>query len=181
MSFWSSDLGQITGKAEDAFMATGSIPDNTTAIARILEFKNDSYNGVNTFKIDWLLIEGQFKGWHVFQKIKAFDADSKKRHTALNMLALIYKMFNIQMPQDKPSDENLKQFQGKTAGIKINEMVADNGKSYNFVTQIHPAEGFVSLTGERKIIAQKTVDNNLDSAFSRNREQQNVTNDDIPF
>ena len=40
--FWSSELGEVTGSAEDAFAKTFTrIPDGTMALARIEKFKND--------------------------------------------------------------------------------------------------------------------------------------------
>ncbi len=187
--FWESDLGALTGNAEDAFSKSFSmIPDGTMALSRIVEFKNDTYNGIRTYKIDWLLLEGEYKGQHTFQKIKAFDTDPKKRHTSLNMLVLLFKLFGIAKPTSglPPSDQELMAFIGKTAGIKVRETDPnDEGKVYNFVSEVHPSEGFKSVTGERKIVASKTVshaqsDESLDSALTRNSRKQ-LVEDDIPW
>jgi hypothetical protein len=185
MSFWSSELGELSGKAEDAFNKSfGLIPDGTTALARIMDFKNDSFNGIKTYKIDWLLVDGEFKGQHTFQKIKAFDQDPKVRYKALNMLMLIFKMFNVKPVDDQPpTDAALQAFFNKTAGIKILETKPnDEGKTYNFVGEVHLAEGFKSATGERKVIAPKTVvrDDLYDTAGSRNGRLA-TSDDDIPW
>ena len=191
MSFWESDLGALTGSAEDAFTKSfGLIPDGTTALARILEFKNDNFNGERTYKIDWLLLEGDFKGQHTFQKIKAFDKDPKARHKALNILVLLFKMFGVTKPEGglPPTDDELRAFLNKSAGIKIMETKPnDEGKIYNFVGEIHPAEGFKSVTGEHRVVTSRTVthgqDDPLESALTRQRRHQQAEKleDDIPW
>jgi hypothetical protein len=185
MSFWSSDLGALSGSAEDAFSRSFStIPDGTTALAKIISLKNDSFNGVKSYKIDWMLIEGDFKGQHTFQKIKAFDQDPKVRHKALNMMVLIYKLFGISKPAGDlpPNDDDLNLFANKIAGIKIMQTKPnEEGKVYNYVSEIHPAAGFQSKTGESKIYATREVVND-DSALTRNsRISTPALEDDIPF
>ncbi len=189
MSFWDSDLGALTGNAEDAFSKSfGLIPDGTTALARILSFKNDSFGGDKTFKIEWLLLEGDFKGQHTFQKIKAFDQEPKVRHKALNMMVLLFKLFGVNKPSSglPPTDDELMAFVNKSAGIKIMETKPnDEGKVYNFVGEVHPSEGFKSVTGESRVVATRTVkhDDPLESALTRQRRLQDdkKLDDDIPW
>jgi hypothetical protein len=189
MSFWDSELGVLTGNAEDAFSKSfGLIPDGTTALARILDFKNDAFGGDKTYKIEWLLLEGEFKGQHTFQKIKAFDPEPKVRHKALNMMVLLFKMFNVNKPASglPPTDDELRVFCNKSAGIKIMETKPnDEGKVYNFVGEVHPAEGFKSVTGEKRVVASRIVthDDGLESALTRQRkhQQEQKLDDDIPW
>lgn len=187
MSFWDSEIGTLTGNADDAFIKSFSlIPDGTTALAKIKEFKNDSFGSDKFYKIEWVLMEGDFKGQHVFQKLKTFDEKPKTRHQALNMMMLIYKMFEIK-PRDAepPTDHDLRAFFDKIAGIKIQETKPnDEGKQYNYVSEIHPKDGFKSATGTRKIVSpivSHTPGNPLDSAMSRNPRVPEFDADDLPF
>ena len=97
MSFWQSDLGEVTGSEDDAFAKSfKQIPDNTLALAKIDSFVNAEYQDNKYLSIDWQLMDGDFKGQKVNQKIKVFgdsrDKDpAKTRHRALNMLKLICK------------------------------------------------------------------------------------------
>ncbi len=187
--FWYSDLGEISGKPEDAFAKSFThIPDGTMALARIESFINAEYENNKYLSIDWLLIDGDFKGNKVNQKLKVngggpIDKDpAKTRHRALNMLKLIYQLFNISPKHNNaPSDEDLAVFLHKTAGIKIRETEPNKeGKQYNWVSEVHNAQGFKSETGVR-IEVVHTRDN-LDTAFSRNpKAKEDDLEDDIPF
>jgi len=186
VSFWESDLGEITGNPDSAFTKafSGTVPDNTFALAKIESALNDEFQGIKTIKVEWNIISGDFENKHVFQKIKVFDADNKKRHTALNMLKLLFTMFQIKPMHDgPPSDQDLARFVGKLAGIKIQEWILpkDNGDlgSGNYISEVHPATGFQSITGKHKEMpALKSVE----SAFSRNQQEfGKELNDDVPF
>ncbi len=179
MSFWQSELGELSGKAEDAFTRVFSvIPDGTAAIAKVEKFtlKDDLYT------IEWLLTAGDYKGQHVFQKIHAFDKDPKKKHRALNMLKYLYSLYQIQPKHgDIPTDDDLKVFIGKHAGIKIQEwsMPKKEGPGFiegNWVAEVHPASNFQCVTG----VKAEVVHNNLESAFSRNSGVPELESD-LPF
>lgn len=181
MSFWSSDLGEVTGNSADAFAKSfKQIPDNTTAIAKIIAFVNSEHNGYKYLNIDWLITDGDFKGQKVSQKIKVFDMDPKVRHRSLNMLKLIYQMFHVKpLHNNPPSDQDLSVFLGKFAGINIRETEPnDQGKQYNWVSEIHSAEGFKCETGTRIEVTHKGVD----SALTRySHAKVDVLDDEIPF
>jgi hypothetical protein len=193
MSFWESDLGEITGKAEDAFAKTFTqIPDGTMALAKIDKFINAKYEGNKYLSIDWLLTDGDFKGQKVNQKLKVYgdpmSKDSAKaRHRALNMLKLIYQLYNTKPKHaGEPTDEDLSVFHGKTAGIKIRETEPNHeGKQYNWVSEIHESKGFKCETGVSVVVTHNNVSpkqGTLDSAFSRNDSvSNNALDDDIPF
>lgn len=191
MSFWESNLGEITGNSNDAFAKSfKQIPDGTTAIARIESFSNAEYNGNKYLSLNWLIIEGDFKGSKVEQKIKVFgdsrDKDPEKtRHRALNMLKLIYQLYGIKPKHtNEPSDNDLSVFLGKSAGIKIRETEPnENGRQYNWVSEVHDSKGFKCETGISVVVTHTNTQfekGNLDSAFSRN-SQLTVLDDDIPF
>lgn len=191
MSFWKSEIGEVTGSAEDAFAKTfKQIPDGTMALAGINNFINVEHNGSKYLNIEWLLTDGEFKGQKVSQKIKAFDSDPKVRHRALNMLKLIYILFNVK-PQSNnpPTDKELQVFHKKIAGIKIRETEPnEEGKQYNWVSEVHPSQGFVCETGIKLVVTHtpKTNSSNgdfFDSALSRNPKAvaNGAIDDDIPF
>ncbi len=191
--FWKSDLGDVTGNAEDAFAKSfKQIPDGTMALSKIESFKKTVDQNKNPFfNIEWLLTAGDFKGQKVNQKIKVWgdprDKDpAKTRFRALNMLKLIYQLYDIKPKNgDEPTDQDLAIFVGKEAGIKIRETEPnDEGKQYNWVAEIHPAKGFVCETGIKLEITHNFHDP-MDSAFDRNRARQQAGHmepvDDVPF
>lgn len=181
MSFWKSDLGELTGSAEDAFSRQfRKIPDSTMALAKIIAITNEDFNGKKHLKVDWELVDGEFSGQHVFQKIHVFDEDSKKRHKALNMLMLLYKMFGLSPKSNNPpTDAELMAFNNKVAGIRVQETLPnDEGKTYNWVSECHPAQGFKCVTGVRVEVTH----NPNQTAFDRNpRGSVDVLDDDLPF
>lgn len=181
MSFWSSDIGQLTGAPEDAFTRLFTvIPDGTMAVAKIHRMYNVENNGQKLIEIDWEITDGEFKGRHVFHKLKVYDEDNKRRHKALNMLMLIYKLFKLS-PQnnDAPTDEFMRVFSGKHAGIKIQEWESD-GKSGNWISEVHPAQGFKCETGVKMQVTH--TNSPVESAFSRNpKPTASTSDDDIPW
>jgi hypothetical protein len=190
--FWESSLGEITGNAADAFAKSFTqIPDNTMALARIESFVNAEYQGNKYLSIDWLLTDGDFKGSKVNQKLKVYgdpqskDSD-KARHRALNMLKLIYQLYNVKPKHaSDPTDQDLHVFVGKAAGIKIRETEPNHeGKQYNWVAEIHEAKGFVCETGVSMVVTHTNVNHatdSLETAFSRNATKKSELEDDIPF
>lgn len=150
MSFWKSEVGDITGKPEEAFTKViGIIPDNTRALAQIKKFEYVNRDEFQFHQITWDIIAGEFKGGQVRQKIKTFDLDSNKRHTALNMMRLIYTLFNIAPSGEEIPNAELTAFNGKVAGIVIKEW-SFNGKEGNWVSEVHPAVDFECKSGVKK-------------------------------
>ncbi len=193
MSFWDSELGEITGSSEDAFAKSfKQIPDGTKALAKIEKFFNAEYQGNKYISIDWVLIDGDFKGQKVNQKLKVYGDpiskdSSKTRHRALNMLKLIYQLYNVKPKHSgEPSDDDLSTFHGKIAGINIRETEPNHeGKQYNWVSEVHESKGFKCETGVSFVVTHTNISNKkgtLDSAFSKNDSVSNNTlDDDIPF
>lgn len=185
MSFWVSDIGEVTGKAEDAFAKSFThIPDGTMALAKINAFSNKENNGYKYLEIDWELTAGDFKGFHVFHKIKVFEEDPKKRHRALNMLKLIYNMFQIKPKSSAPpSDQDLMEFVDKHAGLKIQETPPNEktGKVYNWVSEVHPAANFKCETGvSTEVVHDKKAPESAFNRYEASKESQEL-DDDIPF
>jgi len=196
MSFWDSELGDVTGKPEDAYAKSYiQIPDGTLALAKIASFTNQEYKdtGFKYLNLEWVLQDGDFKGQKVQQKIKVYGGDhydkdpAKTRHRALNMLKLLYQLFNIKPKHtNPPTDQDLASFAGKIAGIKIRETEPnDKGKQYNWVAEVHPSQGFKSETGAGlPVIAHTSVSNYSSSQkpempFDNNDPGPNM--DDVPF
>lgn len=196
MSFWESELGEITGSADDAFaMQITHIPDNTMALARIDAFTNKMIEEFQFLQIDWVLTDGDFKGQKVQQKLKVygggkFDRDpAKTKHRALNMFKLLYQLFNLKPKHpNPPTDQDLAVFVGKIAGIKIRETEPnEQGKQYNWVSEVHSSQGFKCETGVSlpKTVIEPIVANEYSppqSALSRHQHAQAaLVEDDLPF
>jgi hypothetical protein len=180
MTFWNSELGELTGRAEDAFTKTFSIiPDGTMAKAKIERFTLTD----NIYVIDWIITEGDFKGQHVFQKIKAFDQEPKRRHKSLNMLKYLFCLFDIKLTHSEPpNDQDLSKFVEKQAGIKIQEwsMPRTDGPGImegNYISEVHNVNGFKSETGVKLVPAIQP----MESALQRNPKGYNDIEDDLPF
>lgn len=196
MSFWDSELGDVTGKAEDAFAKQFTqIPDGTKALAKIESFTNQVYkdSGFKYLNIEWILQDGDFKGQKVQQKLKVYGGDQydkdpmKTRHRALNMLKLLYELFKVKPKHSNPpTDQDLASFSGKIAGIKIRETAPnDKGKQYNWVAEVHPSQGFKSETGVGlSIVAQTAVSSYSSSSIPSDSPFNNSAPDpldDVPF
>jgi hypothetical protein len=194
-AFWESELGEITGSAADAFAKFKTqIPDGTMALARIDSFVNDEYQGNKFLKIEWVLTDGDFKGATVDQKLKVYgdpmaQDPAKARHRALNMLKLIYQLYNTKPKHSgPPTDQDLHVFVGKAAGIKIRETEPnDQGRQYNWIAEIHDTKGFKCETGVSVVVTHTPAQPGrepIDSAFSRNNASlptDTSMDDDIPF
>jgi hypothetical protein len=194
MSFWESELGEVTGNAADAFAKSFTqIPDGTMALAKIETFINAEYNGNKYLSIDWMLTDGDFRGQKVNQKLKVYGDPmakdpTKARHRALNMLKLIYQLYSIKPKHaNDPTDSDLAVFVGKAAGIRIRETEPnDQGRQYNWVAEIHDVKGFKSETGISVVVTHTNNNYNpqgpIDSALDRSQRLSNTDlTDDIPF
>lgn len=197
MSFWESEVGEVTGSAADAFAKSFTqIPDNTMALAKIDSFLNVEFQGFKYLMCEWLITDGDFKGAKVQQKLKVYGGDTydkdpaRTRHRALNMFKLLYQLFNMKPKHaNDPTDQDLASFVGKVAGLKIRETEPnDKGRQYNWVAEVHSAQGFKCETGTPLVVtvASSNVSYKqepIDSAFSRNAQAQDpgILDEDLPF
>lgn len=182
--FWDG----ITGEAEDAYTKTFAdvLPNNTTALATIVSCKNKQHIDSESINVEWEIMEGDFAGQHVFQKIHAYDKDVDKATKGRNMLKFLLVLFHVK-PTDNtpPTDRLLSQLQSKVAGIKIQEwsMKRDDGTigHGNFISEVHPSTGFVTQTGKYREFKHKTT--GVESALTRNAQGvfDKELDDDIPF
>jgi hypothetical protein len=191
MSFWESEVGEVTGDAKDAFAKHFTIiPDGTKALAKIESFTNQSHkdSGFKYLNIEWVLQDGDFKGQKVQQKLKVYGGDqydkdpAKTRHRALNMLKLLYQLFNIKPKHNNPpTDQDLAMFSGKIAGIKIRETeMNEKGKQYNWVAEVHPSTGFKSEVGAGlPVIAHSSI--RAEVPFNQGYQPNHQDLSDVPF
>lgn len=111
MSFWNTSEGQLdkTNVETSAEMGGGNlepIPSNTELRAIITEASYDETESLGRFiKLRWDVIDGEYKGRVIFQKVKVFETDAKKRDKAMRMLAAIAmnaggKLLEIADPTD---------------------------------------------------------------------------------
>lgn len=94
MSFWnlsdSNEKLSATGSFESGGGDIEPIPAKTQVKACIDEVKIDIYQGDEYISARWsVLAPAEYKNRKIFQKIKVFDADSKKADKAKKMLAAI--------------------------------------------------------------------------------------------
>jgi hypothetical protein len=142
MSFWNlSD--NTTAKAETTFdMGGGSvIPDNTNCKAVIDEAKWDEYQGVRNINLRWEVVDGEFKGRKVFQKVRVHDSDSKKADKARRMLAAIDANCggNLMKKTAEPTDADLMgNLMYKPMVIKVMVWEID-GKQGNWISSVSSA------------------------------------------
>jgi hypothetical protein len=183
MSFWETSAGKVTGTSDSAFIKSfKTIPDGTTALARINDFKYGGYNGEKYLQINWVLIEGDFAGKHIFHKLRVFDNDGKKRLRALNMFMYIHKLFGIRPAgNEAPTERELMQFTGKQAGLKIRETEQnEEGKQYNWVSEVHDEKGFESETAVNTVVTHvNRPKNNI--AHGDELWTQKLDDNNIPF
>lgn len=183
MSFWKSQSGAVIDGSEE-HSHTGSfkiIPDGTTAPAVIKEIEFTEFDGKEHYQVSYQLVSGDYKGQMVRQKIHCFDADSKKRDRAVNMLMRLHKLCNVSPAHsDAPTSEDLLPLKNRVIGIKIQEWFA-NGKEGNWVSAIYPVdEKFVTETGVKLQHVNEANYNEIDSALNRNAKS-GLLDDDVPF
>ena len=139
------------GVAEAAFaQQILHIPNNTFALAMIekCEEKSFSYNGqdMRFFNVEWRLMNAPFKGTAVRQKIDIFSDNPAKADRAKEMFMLLFNLCNINPNPSGPTANDLYLLQKKICGLRIQEWEL-NGKTGNWVSELHPASGFVEELG----------------------------------
>lgn len=89
MSFFSQEALQTTGSFDSNSFEV--IPDNTKALAVITnaEWREANEYNAKHISLTWDIVEGEFKGRKVFQKIKLFESDKDKVIKAQKMLIAI--------------------------------------------------------------------------------------------
>lgn len=179
--FWNN----VSGKPEDAFNRENVdvLPNGTMALAKILKASNESGNFGDHVSIEWLLADGQFIGHRLYQKIYIYDGKPERQLKARNMLKFIIQHFKMTLTTDgPPSNVELMQLTGASAGLKIGEYQFENdvGKLVhgNNILEIWSPDGFVSSTGKYREFKHKPKpDLSANTAFEFGKD----LNDSIPF
>jgi hypothetical protein len=180
-SWWVSEMGRtIDGSAENSHVAFfPTIPDGTTAPGMIKSAEMKEFDGNQFFQVTYKLMDGEFKGREVRQKLKCFDFDDKRRDRAKNMLMRLFKLSNLKLAHKNiPTDKDLLPLQGKILGIKIQEWFDDN-KEGNYVSEVYVVDAdFIIETGKKAehtfttgTVTHQNIANDLDSALSRHNER----------
>ena len=143
MSFWQTSEGKSATDTTGKFESNGGIaliPENTTCLAMITEANIAEYQGDEYINLAWTVNKPDaYKNRKVFQKVRIFDADTKKRDKALNMLAAIDKNAGGKLSKfdTAPTNETLLNLMQKPMLIKV--MVWEiNDKKGNWVAAVSP-------------------------------------------
>lgn len=165
MSFWQTSEGKSATDTTGKFESNGGIaliPENTTCLAMITEANIAEYNGDEYINLAWTVNKPDaYKNRKVFQKVRIFDADTKKRDKALNMLAAIDKNAGGKLSKSDtaPTNVTLLQIMNKPMLIKV--MVWDmNDRKGNWVAAVSPRS-----TEEPVPIQAKPVDDLADDGI----------------
>lgn len=143
MSFWQTSEGKSATDTTGKFESNGGIaliPENTTCLAMITEANIAEYQGDEYINLAWTVNKPDaYKNRKVFQKVRIFDAETKKRDKALNMLAAIDKNAGgkLSKSDSAPTNETLLNLMQKPMLIKV--MVWEiNDKQGNWVAAVSP-------------------------------------------
>ena len=140
--FWlKSDGLQAMGKIEEYSEEFKLIPDGALVDAMIDKFVTKENNwGEKVYTVTWKIINGEFKNRLVWQDIRAFNTDAEKpyiRDSAIELLLYLYRIFNLQAPNNEPTEEELCVFWDKTAQLKIKQTKPkEGGKIRNYVAYV---------------------------------------------
>lgn len=198
MSLFKSRTGaDITGSDANSFSGNFKpLPDNTQATAAIKTFTIQEYEGETFFQVIWKLIDGEFKGSEVKQRIAPFDRDDNRAQRALNMLYRIFKLLGHRTDyEDVPTNEDLASMRNGILSIKIGNGVIE-GQDRTWVREVWREGQLDVVTGETKETGSKprtsapsqspAAASDQDSAFDRERKRREAAknelpDDDIPF
>lgn len=190
MSFWTSGTGIApSGRPEDAFIKDfTTLPEGTCADAMIKSFtlvdKENKFSNINDrfYEIKWKLVNGDFKGREVSQKIKCFDGKPEQIDRALNMLKLIMQLCDFKpSTNEAPQDIELIPMLNKILSIKIGEwsMPKADGSGVmegNFVRECWASGYLAAETGVKAEVTHRPTE----SALQRN-SAMTIPQDDLPF
>ncbi len=183
MSFWHSRTGvKIDGSDENCFANYfPQIPDNTVASAVIKHFTMQTFESEDYYQVIWELIDGDYAGSQVRQRISPFDADDNKAQRSLNMLMRLFVLCKIKPSHDgAPSNDELSAFKGIILCIKTGAGVY-NSKPFTNVREVHEQGKLATKTGVVTTIIDKPT-SSVETAFSRNEAKtSDLRNSDVPF
>lgn len=146
MSFWNlSD--NTTAESNNTFDMGGGdfepIPNKSQLKACITECAWSEYQGDYYINAQWEVLDGEFKGRKVFQKIRVRESDPKKRDKAIRMLAAIDANCGggLMRLGAEPSDQDLMvNLCNKPMVIMVMVWEVDDKKG-NWVSMVAPLNG----------------------------------------
>lgn len=124
MSFWNLSEPQTTQQPAGTMeMSTDMepIPAKTQLKAAIDEAKWDDYDGEEYISFRWQVLDGEYKGRKVFQKVKVCESDAKKRDKAIKMLQAIdfNSQAGLMQSGARPGDADLQRTMNKPMLIMV--------------------------------------------------------------
>jgi hypothetical protein len=166
MSFWQTSEGKSATDTTGKFESGGGIaliPENTTCLAMITEANIAEYQGDEYINLAWTVNKPDaYKNRKVFQKVRIFDAETKKRDKALNMLAAIDKNAGgkLSKSDSAPTNETLLHLMQKPMLIKV--MVWEiNDKTGNWVAAVSPRSVEEPVQVAPKVVPEIIDDDNI--------------------
>lgn len=170
MSFFSQEALQEAKTGSFDSNTFEVIPDNTKALAIIsaAEWREANEYGAKHISLTWEIVEGEFKGRKVFQKIKLFESDKAKALKAQKMLIAIDANCKgaIVAAGVEPTQQGLQTLLHSPMYIMIKEYEM-NGSKGNWVAAVSERNG---KKGQQAQTQQ-----------TQSKEPQIDDSDDIPF
>jgi hypothetical protein len=149
-SFWTvSTGGAATGEvAENNFdpLPKGDYP------AMLEEATVKEWEGVQSINLKARVIDGPGKNRVLFLGLKCWDADSKKRDRAINLLVKLFQITKAQMPAGEPDDAALSKITNKPISLKLDVWEID-GKSGNWLVNASEVGAVVGKAAPAKTAA----------------------------
>lgn len=190
MSLFKSRTGApVTGSESNAFAGNLShLPDNTQAQAMIKSFTVQEYQGEIFFQIIWKLVDGEFKGAEVKQRITPYDADDNRAQRALNMLYRIFTICGHRTDyEETPTDSDLAEMKGTICAIKAGNDIIQ-GTERTWIREVWSEGKLETITGETKVVTAKPdapLKEKVETAFDREAARKSaapsLADNDIPF
>jgi hypothetical protein len=150
MSFFTTSTGeqiQSTGSFEAGGGDFTPIPKDTRVLASCVDAKIDSYEGQQSIKLKWQIMQPSAHAKRViFQKLAVFDADPTKKDKALRMLAAIDANAGGKLAASgaTPTDMTLMQALSNRTMVLMLDVWEMNGKTGNWVKAVSKAQGATS-------------------------------------
>lgn len=178
-NFWELDdkTDKIDGTGNfDSNAGFELIPNNTQVNAVIDEAKIDGYEGDDYVSWRWtVLAPEQYKNRKIFQKVRVFDPDGKKRDKAKKMFgAVAFNAGGELLKEQDPTREDLMQrhLLNKPMALllkvwKIEDEQTGEKKEGNWVSAVSPINGQLGKPAESKTMDAAPPEPEFD--------------DDIPF
>lgn len=139
MGFWDSVTAE---NLEDGYGQDKPIPSGTKLRAAIVEAKWDTFEDNPKYvQLTYEVLEGEFQGKKLWQKIKVYDTDAKKASRQRTMLAAIDKITKSGLleTEGEPTDSDLYQLINKVLQVEVAVWNSD-GNTGNWIKAVAPDE-----------------------------------------